>query len=260
PQTRVWPAGQRIHVGDVWIRASCLQMSVGGVLRRDLRSIHEQEWVSAVAWGVSGRSRLPVGKNRAISNGQGLGRSKRIFAGGQWQQLVELTLDRQMCPLTPHISDINDIGSGQFALNPEAPLLRVGPDRSGGNGSDVERKHRTWRRIRSTHRTGTRGIVRVECRSIANVADAGVADRKLLRHAEHNRRAGFERSGISFVAGTVLEKYSIAATNRRLAVSPGIPGKADPRRRIEQMTTHAACGRAVNTALHQSQIAHYPGV
>ena len=69
------------------------------------------------------------------------------------------------------------------------------------------------------------GIVQVVAACIAEgqaagrVSDARVADGEALRHTEYQRRAGFERSGIGFVARSVLEKDSIAVVSIQPAQS-----------------------------------------
>jgi hypothetical protein len=58
----------------------------------------------------------------------------------------------------------------QFALNAEAPLLRIGPDCAGGNGGNVQGIS-----------ADLAGAVRVVAAS--NIPDASVALREALRHA-----------------------------------------------------------------------------
>jgi hypothetical protein len=95
-------------------------------------------------------------------------------------------------------------------------------------------------------------FVSVKRGPISDVADAGITDWKRLRHAEYNGRARLERTSVGLVASAVLEKNAIAATYRRLAITPRVPCKTDARRGVEQMPLHAACRRAAQAALHQA--------
>ncbi len=55
-----------------------------------------------------------------------------------------------------------------------------------------------------------------------------------------SRRTSFQRTGIGFVAGAMLEEDAIASANRGLAVPDWIPGKANAGRGIKKMPAHAA--------------------
>ena len=99
-------------------------------------------------------------------------------------------------------------------------------------------------------------IRRIVGRTIPDIANARVTQWKRLRHAEHYRSTRFQRTSVGFVPRTVLEEDAVTAANRGLAVTPWIPGKANSWRRIEQMSLHAAGGRAARAALHQPKIVH----
>src|SRR5580658_4728719 len=104
-------------------------------------------------------------------------------------QLVELTFDRQVRSLAAYISEIEHKGATQFSLKAEATLLRVGPKCVCRNGGDIEWKDGAGWGRRSTLDACTSDVGRIKHRPIADVTDAGVTDRKLLRHAEHDGRA-----------------------------------------------------------------------
>ena len=57
---------------------------------------------------------------------------------------------------------------------------------------------------------------------------------------------------VGFAAGAMLPEEAIAGADRGAAVAGRVPGKADARRRIEQVVGHAAVGHAVHAALHQA--------
>ena len=168
--------------------------------------------------------------------------------------MIELALNGKMGSLASHIGDVGNQGAGQLVLNPETPLLGVGPDGLGGNRGDVDGIERTgWGRSDTLFLARLSG--RIEYRPIADVADAGITDRERLGDAENNRRARFEGTGVGFVAGAVLVKDAIARADRGPAVTFRVPGKTEPGRPIEEMAAHAAGRAASNAALREPQIA-----
>src|ERR1700751_1210403 len=114
-----------------------------------------------------------------------------------------------MRSLAPDISDGCNHGVGQFALDAQAPLLCVGPDRFRGYASYVERvcarPHGT-RRLRS--------------------ANAAVIPRKSLCHAEHERRTSFQRPGVGFLGRAMLVENAVAGADGGLAVTARIESKS----------------------------------
>ena len=87
-----------------------------------------------------------------------------------------------------------------------------------------------------------RRIGRIEGWAITYVANTRITNWQRLSHTKNDWRAGFERTGIGFVAGAVLVEDSITAANRGFSVSYGIPSKAETRRKIEQMPVHTSRG------------------
>src|SRR5271167_1024726 len=106
----------------------------------------------------------------------------------------------------------------------------------------------------------TKAIRRIERCPIPHIANAWVAERKRLRHAQNNRRTGLQRTCIGLVARAVLEEDAVAPANRGLAVTNRIPGKANSRCRIKQMPFHTTRRVAVDAALNQTQVAHNSGI
>src|SRR5271169_400916 len=121
-----------------------------------------------------------------------------------------------MRSLAPNICDVDHQRPRHFSLNPKAPLLRVWPDRPGRNRGDIERKDVAGCGLHSSgcgRRAYASGIARIKRCPIPDVANAWVADRKLLRHAEHDRRARLERTGIGFVARAMLKENAITTAD-----------------------------------------------
>src|SRR5208282_203275 len=94
PQTRVGPPREGIHVRRVSISTSCLQIHVGGVLRRHQCSILQKKRSFAISGGVPYTLGSSSRRNVAIRDGQWLVRPEGILARRQRRQLVELTLHR----------------------------------------------------------------------------------------------------------------------------------------------------------------------
>src|SRR5580692_4955347 len=118
----------------------------------------------------------------------------------------------------------------QFALHAEAPLLHVRPNALCGNRGDIQGK-------------------RPGCSTaLAHASDAFVATGVVLSHIQHQRCAAFERPGVRFVTNPVVEKYSVARTDRGFAIAPRIPSETDAGSRIKEMTGHAAIGNAIHAA------------
>src|ERR1035438_1578102 len=145
------------------------------------------------------------------------------------------------------VSEVDHERLGKLSLNSETPLLSIRPDRFRRNRGDVKRiSGASWRYRATDARSGTIGVS-AKRRPISVIADARVTKRKRLRNAEHQRRARLERTGVGFVTRAMLKKNAIAAADRRLTVAPRVPRKPNPRRRVEQVPLHAACGRAAGT-------------
>ena len=100
-----------------------------------------------------------------------------------------------------------------------------------------------------------RAIRWIEVCAVPDIADARIAQWKRLRHAQHERRTGFQRTSVGFIPRAVLEEDTVTTANRGLAVTERIPGKANSWRRIKQMSRHAAGRSAVDAALHEPKIA-----
>jgi len=200
------------------------------------------------------------GRNVAIRQSQRLVRAERILAGGQWRQLVELALDGQVRSLATHISKIGNDILGKFSLYAETPLLSVRPNCLGRNSCHIERKHRAsgWGGMDGVQGAGA--VARIKCNPIADIANARIIERKRLRHAEDERRASLQGTGIGFVARAMLKENAVTAANRRLAITPRIPRKTNPGSGIKQMPIHTAGRNTVDTALNQTEVAHYAGV
>ena len=118
----------------------------------------------------------------------------------------------------------------QFALHAEAPLLDIRPNALRGNGGDIQRK-----------RSGCSA-------ALAHASDAFVAGGMVLSHIQYQRCAAFERTGVRFVANPVVEKYSVARTDRGFAITPWIPSETDAGSRIKDMTCHTAIWNVIHAA------------
>src|ERR1700722_2555325 len=105
-----------------------------------------------------------------------------------------------------------------------------------------------------------RAVGRIKCRTIANIPNARIVERKWLRHAENERRTGFQRTCIGFVAGTMLKENAVATADRGLTIAHWIPRKTHTRRGIEKMPFHASRRGTIYPALNQAEIAYYPGI
>ena len=75
-----------------------------------------------------------------------------------------------------------------------------------------------------------------------------------LLWVQHKRGASFQGLTVSLVSITVIEEDSVAAAQRCLSVTENIPGEPNSRRRIEQMTLHAAARSARSAALNESVV------
>ena len=151
--------------------------------------------------------------------------------------LVEVDLLRKVRSLASDIGHRDQRVACDFALNIEMPLLHVGPLSFGGDGCEL---------------TGA-SAQREEFRcSVGAAADAGVAADIGLQRRNDQRRIAFERFGVGIVAVGMLEKNSIAGADSHLAVAPGIEGKANARRGIEQVPAHATGMNSVAPAMHHA--------
>src|SRR5216684_5502152 len=95
-----------------------------------------------------------------------------------------------MRSLAPYIRKVDHECFRQFSLNPETPLLSVGPNRLGRNGGHVQRKDGAGRGRRPARSRCTSAVGWIKRGPIPDVTDAWVAEGKRLCHAEHERRAG----------------------------------------------------------------------
>src|SRR5882672_4864536 len=130
-----------------------------------------------------------------------------------------------MRSLASDISDGCNHGIGQFTLDAQAPLLRVGPDRFRGYAGYVERVC-AW-----PHGAGR-----------LRTADASVIPRKSLRHAKHEWSASFQRPGVGFLGRAMLVEHAVAGADGGLAVAARIESKANARCSVEELSRHAAVG------------------
>src|SRR5579862_24248 len=131
-------------------------------------------------------------------------------------------------------ADVRDRRNGagsQFTLDAEAPLLYVRP-------YGLSRDCRHIQRISASATAPN-----------ADSADALPSEGLVLGHIQNLGRTAFQRSGVRFIAGSMMEKHTVAAANRGLAVALRIPGKTQTGRGVKQVTLHATSGDTGHTAL-----------
>ena len=123
--------------------------------------------------------------------------------------MIDITLQREMRAFAAHIGHGHDRFLHDLALDVDIPLLHIRPDGLRRNRRDAQRKRH------------------------AGAADVGVTGDVVLRRAQHQGRAAFQRLRVSFVAVGVLVEYAIAAANGRFAIAERVEGETDAGRGIE---------------------------
>src|SRR5260370_38348126 len=111
-----------------------------------------------------------------------------------------------MRSLAPYIRKVDHECFRQFSLNPETPLLSVGPNRLGRNGGHVQRKDGAGRGRRPSRSRCTSAVGWIKRGPIPDFTDAWVAEGKRLWHAMHDRPPGLQGARIGFVSAPLLNK------------------------------------------------------
>src|ERR1035438_9873585 len=149
-----------------------------------------------------------------------------------------------MRALAAHIGNRGNRIVRHVMLNVEMPLLHVGPSRFIGDGDYAQ------------------GQLRSRGQPLPNIR---VADNIELLDSDRQRRRVLERLRVGFVAVGMFVEHAIAAADSPLPVTPWIPGKTEARRRVKEVSLHAARRSARSyAALHYAigQVAngHRPAV
>src|ERR1700722_6709490 len=147
-----------------------------------------------------------------------------------------------MSSLTAHVGEGRNEVPRELALHAQTPLLRVRVLGFCGDRRYIDGKRSGNRRL-SIARGVTGG---------AEITNARVAGWKWLRKVDYIRRACFERSGIRFVARTVLEEHAVTCPDRSFPVSLRIPCDTHSGCGVKDMGVDAARRNAIWSAFNDS--------
>src|SRR5215472_14446234 len=159
------------------------------------------------------------GQTVAVGVGDGLSLGERIRRRIHRLQLVEVTLQGQVCSFGSHVGTCDHNVPWQVPLHIEVPLLHVRPNGLIRYGVDAE------------------GEERDESSTAANVR---ITVYIKLRRVQCVWGGAFEGLRVGFIAVGVLKENAVAATNGHFAITLGIESEANSRSRVEQMAFEAA--------------------